>query len=166
MSARMARVAAEVVAKPARPAALEGPLEAFLDELRSGRRLSPHTLDACARDLSDYVTFATRHRLAHWGEASTTLVDGYFASLLRRGLSGATVARRRSALRGFHGYLQRHGTAAADPLAELPPPRRERRLPHALPIEDLERLLAQPQGDGPPALRDRAMLGGAYAGGL
>jgi integrase/recombinase XerD len=146
--------------------ALDRPLEAFLDELRTGRRLSPHTLDAYARDLADYTTFARRHRIANWSEASTTLIDAYFASLLKRGLAGTTVARRRSALRGFHAHLQRHGIVAGDPLAQLPPPRRERRLPHALPLDDIERLLAQPQGESALALRDRAMLELAYASGL
>jgi site-specific recombinase XerC len=34
------------------------PIEAFLDELRTGRRLSPRTVDAYAHDLADYLAFA------------------------------------------------------------------------------------------------------------
>lgn len=150
---------------PATPA-LRGPIEAFLDELRTGRRLSPRTVDAYARDLTDYLSFARRHALRSWQEATPAFVDGYFAGLLRRGLSTGTVARRRSALRGFHGHLARHGGGALDPLAQLPPPRRERKLPHALSVEDVERLLAQPAGDEPLALRDRALFELAYASGL
>jgi integrase/recombinase XerD len=107
-----------------------------------------------------------------WREASATLVDGYFAALLRRGLSGATVARRRSALRGFHRALARGAGEGADPLAALPPARRERKLPHALPVADIERLLAHADsprgraGDDSLRLRDRALLELAYASGL
>src|SRR5438876_1164453 len=61
---------------------------------------------------------------------------------------------------------RRAGGAAEDPFARLPAARSERRLPHALAVEDMERLLAQPQGDRPLALRDRAMLELAYASGL
>ena len=150
---------------PAHPA-LCYPLEAFLDELRTGRRLSPRTIDAYARDLADYLAFATRHALRGWDEATHTFADAYFAGLMRRGLSGSTVARRRSALRGFHGHLARGGIAVADPLAQLPPPRRDQKLPHALSAEDVERLLGQPEGNGPLALRDRALLELAYASGL
>ena len=146
--------------------ALSGPLEAFLDELRTGRRLSPRTVDAYACDLADYLAFAVRHALRGWEEATPTFADAYFASQMRRGLSGSTVARRRSALRGFHGHLARGGMAGADPLAQLPPPRRDRKLPHALSAEDVERLLAQPEGSEPLALRDRALLELAYASGL
>jgi len=145
---------------------LEPPLEAYLDELRVGRRLSANTVDAYARDLKDYLAFASRHRVASWDQATPTLVDAYFAHLLERGLSGRTVARRRAALRGFHAHRARQTGTEADPLAGLPPPRRERRLPHALSVEDVERLLAQPEGDAPLALRDRALLELAYGSGL
>jgi integrase/recombinase XerD len=159
------RAAAPPAARATSPA-LDRPIEVFLDELRTGRRLSDHTLDAYARDLADYRVFALRHRLKDWTEVTTTFVDGYFAWLLRRGLAATTVARRRSALRGFHRTLERLGIGAADPVAELPAPRRERRLPHALSIDEVERLLAQPEGEEPLALRDRAMLELAYASGL
>ncbi|HYM80767.1 MAG TPA: site-specific tyrosine recombinase [Candidatus Limnocylindria bacterium] len=147
-------------------AALQGPVEAFLDELRTGRRLSPRTLDAYARDLADYAEFALRHRLADWTAITPAFVDGYFAWLSQRGLSTATVARRRAALRGFHRDLARRGTKTDDPLAALPAPRQERKLPHALSVEDIGRLLAQPEGESALALRDRAMFELAYASGL
>jgi len=157
--------------RPRRPApavlpALDGPLEGFLDELRKGRRLSDNTVNAYARDLADYRAFALRHGLAGWPEVTSTFVDGYFALLLTRGLSGATVARRRSALRGFHAWLARGTGDARGPLDALPPPRRERRLPRALSIEEVESLLAQPGGEEPLRLRDRAMFELAYGSGL
>jgi integrase/recombinase XerD len=123
-------------------------------------------VDAYARDLEDYVDFTVRHGLATWDEVTPTLVDAYFAHLLKRGLAGTTVARRRSALRGFHSYRSRRGEPAVNPLAGLPPPRRERKLPHALSVEDIERLLAQPEGETPLVLRDRALLELAYGSGL
>ncbi len=129
-------------------------------------RLSPRTVDAYGRDLYDYACFAARHGLASWQEASITFVDGYFAALQVRRLAAATVARRRSTLRGFHGFLVRTGQRSDDPVALLPSPRRERRLPHALTIDEVEALIHHPQGDAPLALRDRAMLELAYATGL
>ena len=146
--------------------ALAGAVDGWLDELRRGRRLSPRTVDAYARDLSDYSGFAGHHKLRGWAEATTTFVDGYFATLERRGLSTATLARRRSTLKGFHAFLGRVGHVAEDPVGLLPPPRRERKLPHALSRDDVEALIAHPEGEEPLALRDRALLELAYAGGL
>jgi integrase/recombinase XerD len=154
------------VPQPAVSPALDGPLEGFLDELRSGRRLSDNTVNAYARDLTDYRAFALRHGLSGWSEVTSTFVDGYFALLMKRGLSGATAARRRSALRGFHAWLARGTGGNGDPLDELPSPRRERRLPRALTVEEVEILLAQPAGEEPLPLRDRAMLELAYGSGL
>jgi integrase/recombinase XerD len=151
---------------PPLPGAFQGPVDAFLDELRTGRRLSPRTVDAYGRDLTDYARFAVRHRLRGWEEATPTLVDGYFAWLLQQRRSSSTVARRRSALRGFHRHLSRGGAEVPDPLFELPPARRDRKLPHALSVEDVERLLAHPEGEEPLALRDRALLELSYASGL
>lgn len=148
------------------PTTLTPAVDGWLDELRRGRRLSPRTLDAYQRDLQDYISFARRHHLLAWREATTTFVDGYFAHLLRAGRASTTVARRRSTLRGFHAWLTRAGERTDDPLALLPAPRRERKLPHALSVDDLERLLAAPEGEGALALRDRALLELAYASGL
>jgi integrase/recombinase XerD len=159
---------AATAARPARAVspALDQGVHGFLDELHKGRRLSHNTLDAYARDLADYRAFAARHGLADWTEVTPIFLDAYFALLLKRGLSGATVARRRSALRGFHAWLGRAGGATADPLASAPAPRRERKLPHPLSVAEVERLLAQPQGEEPLPLRDRAMLELAYGSGL
>jgi integrase/recombinase XerD len=154
------------VSDDTRAEALRRPIEAFLEELRVGRRSSPHTLDAYRRDLEDYAVFATRHGLHAWREAGVTFADAFFASLARRGLAASTVARRRSALRGFHAFLVRGHQADDHPLANLPGPKRPSRLPHALSVDDMERLLAQPEGRDPLALRDRAMLELAYASGL
>jgi len=151
--------------RPSEPNGLEPQVAWYLEELRVGRRLSPHTLDAYRRDLADYLEFARRYRLPDWHAATTTLVDAYFASLAKRHLSGNTLSRRRSALRGFHAYLARR-VAAGNPLADLPPPRRERRLPRVLSIEEIDRLMSQPEGHEPLALRDRAMFELAYASGL
>jgi integrase/recombinase XerD len=146
--------------------ALDMPIEAFLDAMRTGRRLSPNTVDAYARDLQDYRDFARRHQLADWSGVTPVLVDGYFAQLLKRGRSGATLARRRSTLASFHRFLESRGQLAAGALAAPPAARRERRLPHALTLEEIERLLAQPLADRVLGLRDRALLELAYGSGL
>jgi integrase/recombinase XerD len=151
---------------PSAGAELRGWVEAFLEELRTGRRLSVNTVDAYGRDLMDYMKFARSHGLARWEESTPTFLGGYFAGLARRGLSASTTARRRAAIRGFHRYLERSGGAAADATATMPGPRRERLLPHALAVEEVEALLAQPPGEAPLALRDRALLELAYGSGL
>jgi integrase/recombinase XerD len=155
---------------PAAPAELDprmnAAIDAYLDDLERGRRLSVNTLASYGHDLKDYAQFATLHRLASWRDATSTFLDAYFARLHQRGLAASTLSRRRSTLRGFHEWLVHRGACGSDPLIELAAPRSEPALPHALSIEDIERLLAQPTGADALGLRDRALLELAYASGL
>ena len=83
-----------------------------------------------------------------------------------RGLAPATVERRVSALKGFHKFLVREGVTENHPTARVPLPKVPQRLPAAVSIDDIERLLGQPFPDGPSGLRDRAILETLYGSGL
>ncbi|MGQ0722750.1 MAG: tyrosine recombinase, partial [Candidatus Eiseniibacteriota bacterium] len=83
-----------------------------------------------------------------------------------RGRRGANVRRRLAALRGLFRFAHAEGSAAEDPTREVSGPRRLRRLPGALSVAEVERLLDAPSGDAPLALRDRALLELAYATGV
>ena len=62
-------------------------------------------------------------------------------------------------MRGFHRFLALEGEVASDPAAAVAPPRPPSRLPKAIPVDAVERLLtAASVGDTPEALRDRALL--------
>jgi len=76
------------------------------------------------------------------------------------------VSRRLSAVRGLHRYAIGVGAAKADPTREVAGPRRLRKLPGALTVPEMERLLAVPAGDDPIARRDRALLEFGYATGV
>jgi integrase/recombinase XerD len=81
-------------------------------------------------------------------------------------LSAASAARAASAVRGLHRFAVRDGLARHDPAREVRPPALPRRLPKALDVDQVERLLAAAGGaDGPLALRDRALLEFLYGTG-
>jgi len=67
---------------------------------------------------------------------------------------------------GWHRFLAVEGASTLDPSREVRPPARPRRLPKALAVEDVVRLLdAAGRGDGPVPLRDRALLELLYSTG-
>ena len=84
----------------------------------------------------------------------------------RRPASPATIHRKSACLRSFYRHLRRDGLRESDPTATLSGPRRARKLPQVLTRGEVERLLAQPRGSEPAALRDRALLELMYACGL
>ncbi len=154
-------------AKAAAPAdALERAALGWLENLALLRRASPRTTASYRYDLKDYLGFLRARGFADASRVSPNDVADYLLALRRAGAAASTIARRRSALRGFHAHCLRSGIATDDPAARLPALKLGRRLPKALPIEDVELLLAQPAGKTPLVLRDRALLELGYASGL
>jgi integrase/recombinase XerD len=80
-------------------------------------------------------------------------------------LAAASAARAVSAVRGLHRFAARERLTAADPAAAVRPPTPARRLPRALDVADVLRLLAAASGDQPADLRDRALLEFLYGTG-
>ncbi len=81
-------------------------------------------------------------------------------------VSPATLQRKIACLRSFYRHLRREQIIDHDPTAELRPPRSSGRLPKVLSRDEVNRLLEQPKGTSPAALRDRALLETMYACGL
>jgi integrase/recombinase XerD len=84
----------------------------------------------------------------------------------RKPATTATIKRKAACLRAFYRHLRREGAVDADPTAALSTPRRGERLPSVLGRAEVTRLLEQPSGTDPIALRDRALLELLYASGL
>ena len=83
-----------------------------------------------------------------------------------RPLAASSAARTVTAVRGFHRFLLDEGLTEADPAAQVRPPQVGRRLPKALTIDEVTRLLdAASTGDDAVSLRDRALLEVLYATG-
>jgi integrase/recombinase XerD len=91
-------------------------------------------------------------------------VTGHLAGLRDGGLASASAARAISAVRGLHRFAAREGLVAQDVAAEVRPPSPAKRLPKALDVDQVTRLLAVP-GDTALALRDRALLEFLYGTG-
>jgi len=86
-------------------------------------------------------------------------VTDFLASLRERGLAASSAARTLVAVRGFHRFLALEGEVESDPAGNVAPPAPPSRLPKAIPIDAVERLLAAASvGDTPQSLRDRALL--------
>lgn len=120
------------------PAAL---VDAFLESMSVERGAARNTLDAYARDLSDYLAcLKTRGRGPLDAEGRD--VRAYLAGLAEAGLSTSTAARRLSALRQFHKFLYGEGLRGDDPSGIVEAPRRKRAVPDVLTGAEVERLLA------------------------
>jgi integrase/recombinase XerC len=152
-------------------------LERFRGALRA-RDASEHTQRAYDGAVRGYLAWLATRPGADWRRPGRLVLRGYLADLDARGLSRATIAARMAALRAFYRHARREGWVEGDPWAAVSTPRRARRLPAVLEVGQVEDLLDAigPVADPGPgrdgdlaaalALRDRALLETAYAGGL
>jgi integrase/recombinase XerD len=135
---------------------------AFLDHLTVERGASPHTVAAYRRDLARYVTYLAGQGVSRVEEVSAGLVAG-FPGHLRAGESRAapaasSVARAVVAVRSFHAFVALDAPGTDNPAAGVSPPKQPRRLPHALPLDAVQALLAAPDCTTASGLRDAALL--------
>lgn len=149
--------------------------QGFLDMLAAEQGAAKNTLDAYARDLTEY-----EGELARIGKtplnAETGDIRAYLLALAKRGLKPSSSARKLSALRQFHKFLVADGRRDIDPALIIEAPRRGRKLPKTLSIREVGQLLcvskegledeSRPVSERLRALRTASLLELLYATGL
>src|SRR5690606_3840886 len=148
------------------PMSLHDELSRYLEHLRSERQLSPHSLAGYQRDLDKVRTFCEEQRLTHWADLDSGQLRQLIARLHRQCLSGRSLSRLLSALRGLYAWLNRQGLSSHDPCSGLSAPKGERRLPRTLDADRAVQLLDGGVEDDFIARRDQAMLELFYSSGL
>ncbi|MCY9783007.1 site-specific tyrosine recombinase XerD [Nocardiopsis sp. EMB25] len=152
---------------------------AFLDHLSAERALADNTLLAYRRDLARYIGHLSALGVTDLADVGPGQVAGFLRALRegdddRRPLSAASAGRALAAVRGLHRFAVREGWTGTDPAAEVVPPAPPMRLPKAVSLELVERLLAAAAPAEAPvsgdraallALRDRALLEVLYGTG-
>jgi integrase/recombinase XerD len=140
-------------------------ISAFLTHVKVEKGLSSNTVSAYKRDLVKFDGFARKRKLSLEAISRDDLVD-FLAGLYRQKLESRTVARQLVTLRNFFRFAQIQELIPADPSVNLESPKIRRTLPGYLRLEEVERLLAQPNEKTSLGLRDRAMLEVLYSTGL
>ena len=176
--------------KPARdPAAASVLLREYLSYLRVERGLQPLSIEAYEADLNQFAAYlqgSGRKSGRELADAGREQVSGFLAELGGRGISGRTVARRLSSLRGFYRWMLRSGLTTDDPTLHISSPSGWKVLPKALAESTVAAVLngaaarsragispglteleaATAAGEQALLLRNSAILELLYAGGL
>jgi integrase/recombinase XerD len=141
-------------------------VEAFLEMMAAERAAAANTLKAYAKDLAD-----AERRLAPRGvdlaSATTEDIEAYFAEVGARGLSPATAARRRAAVRQFYRFVLGERWREDDPSRRVDAPKQGRPLPKVLTRAEVDALItAAAAKDGAAGLRLAALIETIYASGM
>jgi len=141
-------------------------VEPFLDHLRFERGLAGNTLDAYRHDVVRMAAFARKAGRASPGEVTTADLRALLMELKDLGLAPSSIARNLSSFRTYFRFLLAEGEVTADPSDRVSMPKQWQRLPEALSVPEMEKLLDAPDLVHALAWRDRALLEFAYATGV
>jgi integrase/recombinase XerD len=140
-------------------------IDTYIDYLRDVRRMSPNTVLSYARDLAALGAFADRK-----GKAIESLerrdLEALTRDMMTQGLAPRSVARAIACVRGLYKFLLVEKRISADPAEDLRAPRAWPALPKYLDMQEVDRLLQQPDVSVPRGVRDKALIELLYATGL
>jgi len=151
---------------------IEVQVERFLDHLLVERGLSGNTIAAYRRDLTRYRSFLAGRDVTDARRVDDRDVAAHVAAVSALTREDGTpyratsVVRALSSVRAFHRFLLREGEIKRDPTAGVVRPKLPRRLPRPLSVEEVSRILAQPDPAAPAGMRDRAVLETLYGAGV
>jgi integrase/recombinase XerD len=140
-------------------------IDAYLTHLTVERRLAANSVESYARDLALLAGFAAG--LAREAEALTLDdLEALVRQMMAEGRSPRSVARAVACIRGFYRFLVIDRRLKASPADDLRPPKAWKVLPRYLAIDEVDRLIEQPDVRTPRGLRDRALIELLYATGM
>jgi integrase/recombinase XerD len=140
-------------------------IDEYLTYLRDVRRMSPNTLESYARDLGQLAAYAERREIPIEGLRRPDL-EAFVRGLMSSGLAPRSVARAVACVRGYYRFVTIERKQEQSPADDLRPPRAWPALPRFLSLEEVDRLLEQPDPATPRGLRDKALIDVLYATGL
>lgn len=154
-----------MILKPKKMNKLQEDVEDYLRYSQIERGLSDNTIFAYRQDLMDFLAFLKKEGLDSWPTKAVD-IDAFLAE--QRDLNKATssISRMISSLRKFYQWLVRQNIQKINPMLEIDSPKKEHRLPVALSVDEVTKLLDQPDVTKKLGIRDRALLETLYATGI
>lgn len=140
-------------------------IDTYLQYLRDVRRMAANTLESYARDLAQLAAYAETRGVA-LDEIDRRDLEAFVRSQMASGLAPRSVARLVASVRGFYKFTTVEKKLPRNPAEDLQSPRAWAPLPKFLSLEEVDRLLAQPDVTTPRGLRDKALIEVLYATGL
>ena len=147
----------------------------YINYLEAERNASPYTIRNYSNDLwgnykrgsgKGFFQFLKLKQIGSIDEVDIHVLRDYLSYLIEQGIAKGSITRKLSAIRSFYRYLVREGILSHNPIEQASSPRRDRRLPSFLTIEEAVNLLKAPDLKTPQGLRDRCLMELIYAAGL
>lgn len=141
-------------------------IQSFIQYLHNTKKSSGNTEVSYERDLKKLDQFLREQGIDDVTQVTATNLNSYMLYMERRRFAPSTVSRSVASIRAFYQYLVKIKEISENPSESLHPPKVEKKMPEILTVEEVDLLLAQPKGNTPKGMRDRAMLELLYATGI
>ncbi|NMC27044.1 MAG: site-specific tyrosine recombinase XerD [Syntrophomonadaceae bacterium] len=142
-------------------------IASFMDYIHFEKGLSANTQAAYKRDLCKFRDYLRRNfQVDDWEEVNKKHILAFLAGEMDKKAANASVARTFSSIKALYKFLVAEEYITLNPAADLETPKIKRKLPHVLSIEEVDKLMEQPDVLMPLGLRDRAMLELMYGTGI
>ena len=138
----------------------------YLATLKLERNLSENTIASYKNDLSSLINYLNDSGLKDPSEITSKNLSDFFVLLSKLGLSSRSSARYYSSIKGFFGYLFSSGYIKINPMDKISAPKVSKNLPNVLNINEIEKILSEPDVSKKLGLRDKTLLETFYACGL
>lgn len=143
-----------------------GFLDDYLTYLKYEKNLSKNSIDSYESDLKKFFSFLEMENIEDLSLVDYHLLLKYFDGLDSDNLSGSSLSRYISSIRGFFKFLFTNKFILKNPCELLESRKSRRRLPQVLSLQEIDRIFAKPDCTEVLGLRDRAMLELLYSSGL
>lgn len=146
--------------------AMQKQIDSFITYLHNVKKTSNNTELSYKRDLTKVERYLSARNITDVTEISADMLEEYVASLEEQQFAPASISRNVASIKAFFHYLFKEGIIEEDVSEGLKAPKIEKKMPEIMSMEEVVRLLEQPNGNSPKEIRDKAMLELLYATGI
>ena len=145
---------------------MRGEVDRFEQYLREVKQASENTVQSYRRDLMQMITYLEEKEIREAAKVTKTSLHGYILHMEEQGKAATTISRMMAAMKAFSNYECMQACIRRNPAESLHAPKVEKKAPVVLSVDQVSALLAQPSGQTPKEIRDKAMLALLYATGI
>lgn len=145
---------------------MRGEVDRFEQSLREVKQASENTVQSYRRDLMQMITYLEEKGIREAAKVTKTSLHGYILHMEEQGKAATTISRMMAAMKAFFNYECMQACIRRNPAESLHAPKVEKKAPVVLSVDQVSALLAQPSGQTPKEIRDKAMLALLYATGI
>ena len=145
---------------------MRGEVDRFEQYLREVKQASENTVQSYRRDLMQMITYLEEKEIREAAKVTKASLHGYILHMEEQGKAATTISRMMAAIKAFFNYECMQARIRRNPAESLHAPKVEKKAPVVLSVDQVSALLAQPSGQTPKEIRDKAMLALLYATGI